>query len=184
MGCVVWGHAISKGSILYALDQLSTGPNARDALEGLSRAIGDKATSDFTDLETTFDHYLFSPLSMATARISAVKQHLRQRWFDLTSPELFFLEFQPIAPIVALGIMKAIDASLKEQPQPLPIDSWWVVDHTNVEMITLVSKQQVTLLFATPRPPIRTPAELWSPEVEAWTTGRQGVVTRKFERRR
>lgn len=183
MGCMREIHSISKGAIFYALDQISTAPNARDLLERLAMAIGDRATSDFSDLETVYELYLFRPLNAPPARIAAAKEHLRQRWHDLASPDLFFREFQPIAPIVAMGIMKTIEESLKGHPQPLPIDSWWLADHNKVEMITLLSKQQVTLLFATPRPPIRTPRELWSPDVEAWTTGRLGVVTRKFERR-
>jgi hypothetical protein len=183
MGCGIVGHACAKGSILYGLDQLSVSDNAREQLEKLARAIGDTANSDFNDLEKTFDHHLFSPLSLEPARTPANIQYLR-RWFDESSPDALFPEFQPVAPIFAMGVLKAIDESLKGQLQPLPIDAWWVLDHRVFEVVTLVSKQQVTMLVATPRPSGVPSAAIWSPSADAWTTGRRGVVSRRFPGRR
>jgi hypothetical protein len=148
-------------------------------MERLARAISDTATNDFRDLDKTFDQYLFSPLNMAAARTVSNLSYLKQYWLDGDSPHAYFTEFQPVAPIMAMGILKVIEESLKGQPQPKPIDAWWIIDHIDFEVISLVSSQQVTMLLATPRPP-HFPTGIWSPTAEGYTTGLRGVVTRKF----
>src|SRR5262249_28894981 len=122
------------------------------------------------------------PLNLEPARTPANMQYLR-RWFNETLPDVFFPEFQPVAPIFALGVLKTIDESLKGQPRPLPIDAWWVLDHTVFEVVTLVSKHQVPMLVATPSPSAP-PVGIWSPTADVWTTGRRGVISRRFPRSR
>jgi hypothetical protein len=182
VGCGIRGHPCAKGSILYGLDQLSTAENARELMERLARAIADKATNDFSELEVTFDHYLFSPLNLEPARTPSNMAYLK-RWFDGNLEDALFPEFQPVAPIFALGVLKTIEESLKTQPRPLPIDAWWILDHNTFQIITLVSRHQVTMLLATPRPSTIPPTAIWSPSADAWTTGRLGVVTRQLPNR-
>jgi hypothetical protein len=182
MGLRTTDHSFSKGAVYFALDQMSARPDARELMERFARALNDKASSGFPDLEVTFDQYLFAPLQMEAARTSASMTYLREYWFDANSAKSYFPDYQPIAPICGMGLLKTIEESLKGQPDPLPIDSWWLMDHQRFEVITLVSKQQVTMLVATPRPSGPTPTAIWSAAAEGYTTGRLGVVTRKFER--
>jgi len=182
MGMIVAGHSFSKGAIYAGLDRMSVRPNARELLKGLAGAIQDKASDGFPSMEATFDQYLFAPLNMDEARSAASMSYLKEFWFDPASKNAYFPHHQPIAPICAMGLLKVIEESLKGDPNPLPIDSWWLMDHTDFEVITLVSKQQVTMLVATPRPLGSTLTAIWSAAAEGYTTGRMGVVTRKFER--
>jgi hypothetical protein len=78
-----------------------------------------------------------------------------------------------------MGLLKTIEESLKGQPDPLPIDSWWLIGHDRFEVITLISKQLATMLVATPRPGGATPTAIWSADAEGYTTGRLGIVTRR-----
>ena len=78
-----------------------------------------------------------------------------------------------------MGLLKNIEESLKGQPDPLPIDSWWLIGHDRFEVITLISKQLATMLVATPRPSGATPTAIWSADAEGYTTGRLGIVTRR-----
>jgi hypothetical protein len=182
MGLRSTDHSFSKGSVYVALDEMSTRADARELMERFARALSDKASAGFPDLEATFDQYLFAPLKMETARTAASMSYLRDYWFDATSKASYFPDDQPIAPICGMGLLKVIEESLKGRPNPLPIDSWWLMDHDKFEVITLVSKQQVTMLVATPRPSGPTPTGIWSAAAEGYTTGRLGIVTRKFER--
>jgi hypothetical protein len=184
MGQLVADHSFSKGSVYSALDQMSVRADARNLMERFGRALSDKASSGFPDLEVTFDQYLFAPLGaqMAPARSPAALAYLRDYWFDPNSQNSYFPNYQPIASICGMGLLKTIEESLKGQPDPLPIDSWWFIGHDRFEVITLVSKQQVTMLVATPRPSGATPTAIWSADADGYTTGRLGIVTRKFER--
>ena len=182
MGCYTIDHSFAKGAVYFGLDQMSVRPDARELMKQLARAIADKASDGFPELERTFDQYLFAPLNIEAARSEVSMSYLREYWFDPDSKKSYFPEFQPIAPICAMGLLKVIEESLKGDPSTLPIDSWWLMDNTRFEVITLVSKQQVTMLVATPRPLGPTPIGIFNPDANGYTTGRLGVVTRKFER--
>ena len=176
------GHAFAKGAVLYGLDQISTHEDARTLLKGLYDAIKAKAYLGFKELDVTFDEYLFTPLKMEAATAAAVSSYLKRCWFDADLKDAYFWEFQPIAPIFAVGIMRAIDKSLNGRERPLPINSWWIMDHPRVEALTLISPHQVTFLFATPRPHQKPPAPQWGPPTRAWTSGRLGVVDLDYKR--
>jgi hypothetical protein len=150
-------------------------------MKALARALSDKASSNFPDLELTFDQYIFSPLGVHANRIVAISGYLRSNWFDVDSPDVYFREMQPVAPIIGTGFLKTLELALKGDPQPKPIDSWWILDYPDVEMINLVSERQVTLLMATPRPAGIHPTGIWEKTAEAYTTGLFGLVTRKYE---
>lgn len=178
MGCFVPFNIASKGPILYYLDEMAKRPDARDLLERFSRALAEKGGSDYGDLVMTCDHHLFTP--MKAESVSKISDYLRMYWFDQTSEDIYFPELQPIAPILAIGIAKAIELSLRNEAVVVPIDSWWIVDQPDVKVINLVSPQQITLLFTTPRPPGRYPFGIWSKTAEAYTTARTGIVTHHF----
>jgi len=182
MGMMQLCHSCSKGPIFYYLDEMSRKPDARELLERLHRAISDKASSGFPDLEITFDQYMFTPLKVGE-RINAISNYLKKYWFDLDSPDIFFPDLQPIQPIFAEGLLKAISLSLKREGKPTPIDAWWIVDHADFRMMNFVSLQQITLLMVTPRPAGNFPKRIWGEYAEAYTTARLGVVTRKFDNR-
>lgn len=177
-------HSFSKGSVYFALDQMSVRADARELMKRFARALSDNASSGFPNLEVTFDQYLFAPLGdqLAAARSPEAMAYLRKYWFDPDSQNSYFPNYQPIAPICGQGLLTTLEVSLNRQPDPLPIDSWWLMGHDRFEVITLVSEQQVTMLVATPRPSGPTPTAIWSADVEGYTTGRLGIVTRKFKR--
>ena len=184
MGCAPAGQACAKGAVLFGLDLISTHDNARTLMNALYDALRNKSNSDFPELELTFDQYLFGPLGVEAARATAVRSYLNECWFNADSKNAYFWEFQPIAPIFAMGVMKAIDESLRQREKPLPIDAWWIMDHPRVEAMTLVSKYQVTFLFATPRPHVKPPPPpVWGAPVNAWTTGRLGIVDLQYGER-
>jgi hypothetical protein len=182
MGFLAHGHSFAKGAIYFGLDQMSVRRDARQLLRRLARAVGAKARRGFPDLEKTFDEYLFAPLRMSAARSDASMAYLKRYWFDPNSKDAYFPEYQPIAPICAMGLLKVIEESLKGRPRPLPIDAWWLMNHTTFEAITLVSRNQVTMLVATPRPLGPAPTAIWSAVAEGYTTARLAVATRRFPR--
>lgn len=178
MGCFVPFVAASKGPILYYLDEMSRKPNAIELLKQFARGLAEIGSSDYSNLLTVCDHLLFTP--MGAEAIDKISDYLRKHWFEQDSDEIYFPELQPIAPILALGLAKAIELALRNPSGVTPIDSWWLVDQPDVKVTNLVSPYQVTLLFTTPRPPGRYPFRIWSKTAEAYTTARTGVVTRRF----
>jgi len=179
MGCFVPFVVASKGPILYYLDEMSKRPNARELLERFGRALAEGAGSDYGDLIMTCDHHLFSPLKVES--VQKISDYLRIYWFDPSSADIYFPALQPIAPVLAIGIAKAIELSLRQEGAVIPIDSWWIVDQPDVKVTNLVSPRQITLLFSTPRPPGSYPFGIWSKTAEAYSTARTGIVTQRFD---
>jgi len=180
MGCFVPFVVASKGPILYYLDEMSKKPNAGELLKQFKRVLAEGAGSDYSDFIMTCEHYLFTPLNVGSTELQQINVYLRDRWFDQHSEAIYFPELQPIAPILATGIAKAIELALGNDAGITPIDSWWIVDQPDVKVTNLVSPRQITLLFTTPRPPGRFPFGIWGKTAEAYTTARTGVVTRRF----
>jgi hypothetical protein len=178
----VKGHSYAKGPVLHFLDEMSRRPDARALLEHLQRALEDKSRSNFSNVHEAFDQHLFSPLSVGSATIAGISGYLKKHWTDEKSSDTYFPEFQPVAPIVAEGLLKTLELSLAGQPNPKPIDSWWLLDYPDFRVVNLVSPQQVTLLIKTPRPQTEHPTDIWSGSAEGYTTGRH-VITHKFENR-
>ncbi len=180
MGPFIPFSAVAKGPLFHHLDEMSTRPNARDLLTTLEQALSNTASSDFPNLEMTLAHHLFLPLGVAAPQIRSISDYFISHWLDVGSPDVYFPEKQPIAPIIGTGLLKTLQLSLSGAPQPKPVDLWWVLDYPDVEIINLVSARQVTLLLATPRPAGRPPAGIWRTTAEAYTTGLLGLVTRKY----
>jgi len=165
-----------KGPVTYCLDVLSARPDARELLQRLGDAIAGLRHIEFRGLHEVFARYLLSPV-LGGRDVAKLTDYLKNYWFDEKSGEAFFPSFQPIVPIYAIGMLKTIELSLQE-PNAKPIDSWWLLDYPTVETINLVSRRQVTLLIATPRPH-KSPRLVWGEEAEAWATVRSGIVTAK-----
>jgi len=170
----------AKGPITYCLDQISVGPNARQAMERLKKAIEGLEGIGYHGLEKAFEIHLTQPVYADATRSSRVTAYLTKHWFDASSPDAYFPEFQPIAEIYATGVIKALEESLKGKPDPIPIDAWWILDYPDVELMTLVSPRQVTLVIATPRPAGPVSSALWGEDAAAWATGRFGIQTRRL----
>ncbi|MGH6660568.1 MAG: hypothetical protein ACREA0_23755 [bacterium] len=175
----------AKGPVTYCLDELSKRPDARQRLVQLRDAIidlGSKGKSGkgggFHGLENVFAKHLLvhiyrdpkDPAKPDKERIDRVTKYLKTSWFDEETG--WWPHFQPLAPIYAHGLLKTLNASLRGSP-PMPIDSYWIIGHTTVELITLKSKVQVTLLIATPPPLDPAPKGIWGESSEAWATARR-----------
>lgn len=175
----------AKGPVTFCLDELSKRPDARQRLGELRDAIidlGGKGKSGkgggFRGLEKVFAKHLLAhiyrdpkdPAKPDKTKIDKVTKYLKTSWFDEETG--WWPHFQPIAPIYAHGLLKTLNASLRGS-QPMPIDSYWIIGHTTVELITLKSKVQVTLLIATPPPLEPAPKGIWGESSEAWATARR-----------
>jgi hypothetical protein len=165
-------NPVAKGPIPYCLDQMSIRPNARALIEELRAGIEGVRGGGFRDLASVFEKYLFQPTDFGAEKGTQATSSLQKYWFDEKSPDAFFPAFQPIAPVYA-------ELSLGGRPAPLPIDAWWAMGYPQVELINLVTARQVTLLIATPYPPMIVMKMLLPEFTEVWTTGR-GISTRKL----
>ena len=184
MDLMVAGNPAVKGAIPECLDEISTRPNARELMENLKKAIEGIAALDFHGLQVAFEKLLFQQIYPPSISVDKLTDYLKRHWFDAASNEAYFPDLQPIAPVYAAGVVKTLELSLQGAPDPIPIDAWWLLGHHTIEMINLVTSRQVTLLIATPRPPIsRKFRRILSDKTEAWSTGRTGITTRKIESR-
>lgn len=157
----------AKGVVTHCLDEISKRSNADELLGALASAIAALKAEGYTNLADVFASHLFAHIYTENDKIESFRKYLRDYWFDQSSKKVEFKNLQPIAPVYAEGVLKTISLA---REKGLPIDSWWVVDHPSVQMLNLVSDQQVTLIILTPRPEEVPPRGIWSPEAEAWVT--------------
>ncbi|MGI9411029.1 MAG: hypothetical protein ACR2OV_13200 [Hyphomicrobiaceae bacterium] len=169
----------AKGPIPYCLDEMSHKPDARALLTKLRDEIEKLRNDDFRGLEGVFQRHLFEPADFGTERSATATVQLQKTWFDDNSTEAFFRTFQPIAPIYAAGVLKTLELSLGGQPEPLPIDSWWLMGFPSVEMVNFVSGRQVTLLILTPKSEEFAGRKLLGERAQAWSTAR-GIITHRL----
>jgi hypothetical protein len=166
--------SVAKGPVTVCLDQMAVGRDARRRLEALRQAIMALAPAGYRGLEGAFAQYLF-PGFFNAEQIARLSEHLGRSWFSEATG--WWPEFQPIAPIYATGLLQTLNTSLASKGDPLPIDSYWILKHHQVELINLVSTRQVTLLIATPSPVEMAPSGMWSEESQAWATSRRAGTT-------
>jgi len=165
---------VAKGPVTMYLDQISIRADARPRLEALRAALVALAPA-YGGLETVLAEHLFKDF-YTPAQVANLSEYLRRYWFDVETG--WWPAFQPIAPIYALGLLQTLSASLAPKtPAPLPIDSYWVLNHNHVEVLNLVSPRQVTLLIATPPPVELGPSGMWSASSQAWVTTRRAGRT-------
>src|SRR5260370_27612186 len=136
-----------KGPLPYCLDELSMRSSARDLLKELQSAIESLRRDNFDGLEGVFQRFLFPQAGIPEREAAKLTEYLKQYWFDKRSTNLFFAQFQPIAPLYATGILKTLELSLSGAPEPVPIDSWCLVDLPQVEIINSDGKSKITLLL-------------------------------------
>ena len=180
MGEFAPSHSYAKGPVFVGLDAMSVHSDARNMLMQLAAAIAAKKSTHYNRLDQTFAQFIFTPMGMTDALKPDALAYLYTTWYDASSSENFFPHYQPIGPIIGEGFLKTIEISLKGTKAPLPIDSWWLMDHTDFEVVNFVSPQQVTMLVCTPRPIGAVLTAIMSPTAEAYTTGRLRVETRRF----
>jgi hypothetical protein len=162
---------VAKGAVTRCLDALSIQADAQPRLEALRRAIIDRGGRQFAELETVFAEHLLRDF-YTVEQIAAITVYLRRYWFSEESG--WWPAFQPIAPIYAHGLLQALNVSLGDgKGRPLPIDSYWLAGHDKVELISLASDRQLTLLIATPTPPEPAPAGIASESSQVWVTARR-----------
>ena len=165
---------VAKGAVTYCLDQISVRPDARELLDALRRAIAALHGADFRGLERVFAEHLLRHVYDANG-VTSITNYLRQYWFDEATG--WWPAFQPIAPIYARGLLQTLNIVLGPKDAPLPIDAYWIVGHAHVELMTLASPRQVTLLIATPTPPEAAPSGILGESSEAWVTARRAGRT-------
>jgi hypothetical protein len=166
--------SVAKGPVTICLDQISIRADARSRLEALRQAIIALAPAGYRGLEGVFAQYLF-PGFFNVDQIARLSEYLGRYWFSEATG--WWPEFQPIAPIYATGLLHTLNTSLAPKGAPLPIDSYWILKHHQVEMLNLVSARQVTLLIATPSPVELAPSGMWSEDSQAWVTTRRAGTT-------
>lgn len=166
---------VAKGAVTRCLDAVSIQTDARPRLERLRSAIIGLRDQQFARLEAVFAEHLFRNIYTAD-QIAAITAYLARYWFSEETG--WWPAFQPIAPIYAQGLIQALNVSLDAgKGQPLPFDSYWLVGHDKVEMLTLASDRQLTLLIATPTPPESAPAGIASETSQVWVTARRAGRT-------
>ncbi len=170
MGFVGPDFSIAKGPVTHCLDELSTGKGARKGLTALAKAVAGLRRKNFRGLEHVFAEHLFAYF-YSQASIKKITEHLGTYWFNEQTG--WWRDVQPIAPIYAVGLLKTIDESLRGKSRPLPIDSYWIIGYRAVELMTLESKSQVTLLIVTPEPGNRAPSGIWGESSKVWVTVRR-----------
>lgn len=171
----------AKGAICYSLDEVSKGPRARSRIKRLHQEIS-KQAPDYDAIADTFDRHLLSHVISDPAHKERAVRHLKRHWFDPNSDAPLF-PGKPVAGLLAEGVQKALDLSLKGK-RVVPIDAWWVLDSPEFRVLTLADVKdgvtvggRVTLLIMTPRPetsgPLSTP--ILGEQAEAHVTEHQGA---------
>jgi hypothetical protein len=168
---------VAKGAVTQCLDNVSARPDARDRLAALRTAIIALRQGNFRGLENVLSENLLVPV-LGTEASTPIVEYLRRYWFDEATG--WWPAFQPVAPIYAHGLVHALNVSLGVHGrQPLPFDSYWILGHDKVEIITLASDRQLTLLIATPAPPQLAQSGIRGVSSEAWVTGRRAGVSQQ-----
>lgn len=170
MGYAPPDSSVAKGPVTHCLDELSSGRGARKGITALAKGIASLRRKNFRGLEHVFAEHLF-PSCYSKAAIKKITEYLGTYWFNEGTG--WWRDLQPIAPIYAVGLLKTLDESLRGKSRPLPIDSYWIIGHRTVELMTLTNKSQVTLLIATPEPGKRAPSGIWGESSRVWITARR-----------
>lgn len=170
---------ITKGPVLYYLDQLSRSDASLSRLGMLLEAL-EQLQPTYRGLMDVFQQHLFPDYD--PARLEALNNYLRRYWFD--EAQGWWRSQQPIEPVFCQGLIKALQEAINnpitiavEDPaqgkrqKALPIDSYWLVVGERFEMTICRSLQQVTLLILTPPPPNPRPG-IWDQDTPVWVVRR------------
>jgi hypothetical protein len=153
---------------------MSVAADARQRLDHLRQGIADLRDRNYQGLEDVLAARLLIQVYNA-AQIGDITAYLRTYWFSETTG--WWPSFQPITSIYAQGLLQTLALSLASKPAPRPIDSYWLMGHTHVEMVNVANPRQVTLLIATPAPPVAAGGGIMGATSEAWVTLRRAGNT-------
>lgn len=178
----------AKGALCYCLDEFSKGSGARSRIAKLRDAIAALAPS-YAGLTDVFDRYLVSHVISDAEQRQRIAANLNAFWLDPGSRKPFF-PAEPVAEILAKGILETLDLSLKGKGRAVPINAWWVLDSAELRTLNLADVKggvtiggNVTLLIMTSRPKGRGGAAppILGDVAEAYVTEQQGrlVTTRR-----
>src|SRR5262249_37882917 len=140
MGFVSKDEALAKGPVVRALDEMSIRPDARQLLTALRDKIvaaavyqdPEQRRPDFPNLSDIIKNHLFaywSKMQDSQGRpdpvsLNGMTGYLEDNWFGPQPQE--YPRF-PTRAIYGMGLIKAIDSSLRGTPNPLPIDGYWFI---------------------------------------------------------
>ncbi|MGH7303534.1 MAG: hypothetical protein ACRELZ_09605 [Candidatus Rokuibacteriota bacterium] len=156
------GH-VTKGIIHLRLD---TFVNTQKAMrEKFIAAIRNAATPDA---------YLLVLQNLVKVKL-AEANYLRDTWYNGGTGGLW-PTLQPVYPVLQQGLIKA----LEEAGPDLPLDSYWTPIGTQVEVIVVKSKSQVTRIIVTPPGP--PPEQTRTKRVALWVV-RRGAAEEAGEKK-
>jgi hypothetical protein len=168
---------VAKGPVTVALDRMSVSSSARSKLSKLRTALMGLSAPSYNGLTAVLKQHLL-PEVYDPLKIELIGEYLEKSWFS--EAQGAWPHHQPIAPTYAMGLIRTLNASLAKGGKAsavTPIDSYWIVDHGRVELLTMKSAQQVTLLIMTPAPSFQMSSHLWSEDAEVTVTGVRSGVT-------
>ena len=140
-----------KGPACKALDAISSNPAAMTKLQ---TALAGISGAHFAGLENVLANDLLPAANYSASQIATIKAALKEFWFDPNSPTTYFPGLDVAGPY-GEGVMKVLEIALGGPGRPgLPIDAWWFPNHPEIDMLNLISLRQVTLVIATPKPPV------------------------------
>src|ERR1044072_3148456 len=147
----------AKGALCYCLDEFSKGSGARSRITKLRAAIAALSPS-LAGLTDVFDRYLVSHVIPDAEQRQRIAANLNEFWLDAGSRRPFF-PAEPVAEVLANGILEKLELSLKGKGRPVPINAWWVLDSAELRTLNLADVKggvtvggNVTLLILTSRP--------------------------------
>lgn len=139
-----------KGPACQALDDISLNQPAIMKLQ--SELVAISGSNKFNGLENILADFLLpyrsNPAPYTSSQIAAIRQTLKKNWFDPTSSECYFPGLK-VAEVYGIGLLKTLELALQFN---VPIDAWWSLNNTTIDMSNVVSARQVTLFIGTPRP--------------------------------
>jgi hypothetical protein len=125
----------AKGALCYCLDEFSKGSGARSRIAKLRDAIAALAPS-YAGLTDVFDRYLVSHVISDAEQRQRIAANLNAFWLDPGSRKPFF-PAEPVAEILAKGILETLDLSLKGKGRAVPINAWWVLDSAELRTLNM-----------------------------------------------
>jgi hypothetical protein len=145
MGARIRDEAVLKTPFLGALDAIGNSAS-KEELRLIRAALASKVP-----LIELFGRFSTGEQTVRSAEINHVGKdwfHAKTGWWPEWVPEKAMRE----------GLIRAIDLSIKygekgKMGRPLPVDYWWVRDSGTFRLVSLISKQQQTVLLLTPSAP-------------------------------
>ncbi len=143
---------IEKGFILRRLGEVMSIPGNKQALDDAKRdLLATQPAPNQQQYENPLSELGQTYLGSSHVR-DIDKVHLERHWFNPRSGACWWIDQQPIDPIVRNGIVQAIDLRLANMD--LPVDCYWICAGESMEVISCVSGNQITLLILTPSVPV------------------------------